>query len=66
MDLDKIILEQDNNFFEDDPDTVIYVRIFAWCNNVQKCKKKKKNTNKELMSIARYPKRWWNFCMPED
>lgn len=38
MDLDKIILEQDSNFFEDDPDTVIYVRIFAWCNNFQKCK----------------------------
>ena len=38
MDLDKIILEQDNNFFEDDPDAVIYVRIFAWFNNFQKCK----------------------------
>ena len=22
--------------------------------------------SKELMPIACHPKRWWNFCMPED
>ena len=26
----------------------------------------KKELNEELMSVARYPKRWWNFCMPGD
>ena len=30
VDLDKINLDNDNNFDEDDPDTIIYVRLLAW------------------------------------
>ena len=26
----------------------------------------KKELNEELIPIAWHPKRWWNFCMPED
>ena len=26
----------------------------------------KKKIREELMPVAWYPKRWWNFCMSED
>ena len=52
----------DNNFDEDDPDTVILIRLLAL-----HIKFKKRNTLKkrseELMLIAWHPKRWWNFCV---
>ena len=41
-----------NNFDEDDPDTIIFVRLLAW--------------REELLAIAWHPKRWWSFCMSED
>ena len=31
--LDKINLDYDNSFYEDDPDTVIHVRLLAWRSN---------------------------------
>ena len=37
-DLDKINLDNDNNFYEDDPDTIIHVRLLAWCSNFKKRK----------------------------
>ena len=33
LDFDKINL---NNFLEDDPDTIIYVKILVWCNKFGK------------------------------
>ena len=38
IDLDKINLDDDNNFYEDGPDTTIYVRLLAWCNKFEKRK----------------------------
>ena len=37
VDLDKINLE-DDNFYKDDPDTTINVRLLAWPNKIEKCK----------------------------
>ena len=41
--LDKIKLDNDNNFYKDDPDTIIYVRLLAWRNNFKKLKTLKKD-----------------------
>ena len=38
-DLEKIKLD---NFYEDDPDTIIHVRLLAWCSNFKKRKTLKK------------------------
>ena len=32
----------------------------------QRVKKRVKKIEKELMSIAWHPSRWWDWCMPED
>lgn len=36
--LDKIDLANDNNFDEDGPDTIVYVRLFAWHSKFKKSK----------------------------
>ena len=36
-DLDKINLNNNNNFYEDDSDSIIYVRLLVWCSNFKKC-----------------------------
>ena len=41
--LDKINLDNENNFYEDDPDTIIHVRLLACCS---KCKKQKALRNR--------------------
>ena len=56
----------DNNFDEDDPDTIILIRFLAWHIKFKKRKELKKNISEELMPIAWHPKRWLNFCMSED
>ena len=40
--LDKVNLDNDNNFDDDDPDTIIHVRLLAWCSKFEKCKALKK------------------------
>ena len=42
VDLDKINLDDDNNFYEDDLDTTIHVRLLAWCNKFEKFETLKK------------------------
>ena len=56
----------DNNFDEDDPDTIIHVRLLAWHIKFEKRKGLKRELNKELMPIAWHPSRWWDWCMSED
>ena len=56
----------DNNFDEDDPDTIILIRLLAWHSKFKKCKALKKKISEKLMLIAWHPKRWLNFCMSED
>ena len=43
LDLDKINLDDENNFYEDDPETIIQVRLSAWHNKFEKCKALKKD-----------------------
>ena len=56
----------DNNFDEDDPRTIILIRLLAWHRKFKKRRALKKKISKELMPIAWHPRRWWNFCMSED
>ena len=62
--LDKINLDN-VNLNEDDPETIVHVRLIAW-HNIFKCKPFKKDIGKELMPAAWHPTRWWDWCMPKD
>ena len=42
----------DNNFDEDDPDTIILIRLLAWHSKFEKRKALKKKISEELMPIA--------------
>ena len=46
VDLDKINLDNDNNIGEDDPNTIIHVRLLAWRSKFEKCRALKKNISK--------------------
>ena len=65
IDLNCINLDN-NNFDEDDPDTIIHVRLLAWHIKLGKRKTLKKDISEELMPVARHPNRWWDWCVSED
>ena len=56
-------LDNDNDFDEDDPDTIIPVRLWLGIVNL-KNKKHIKQVNEWLMLVAWHPK-WYNFYMSE-
>ena len=56
----------DNNFDEDDPDTIFLSDFSLGILYLKKTKHIKKELNEELMPVAWHPKRWWNFCMWKD
>ena len=55
-----------NNFYKDDPETIIHVRLLAWRNAFEKRKAFKKEMSKELTLVALHPTRWWDWCMSEN
>ena len=65
IDLNSINLN-DNNFSEDDPDTITHVRLLAWHYKFEKHKALKKELKKELMQVGWHPHRWWSRCVLED
>ena len=55
----------DNNFDEDDPDTIILIKLLAQHSKFKKRKALKKDKGKiNASSVA--SERWWNFCLSED
>ena len=42
VDLDKVNFDDDNNFYEDDPESIIHVRLLAWHNKFKNTKLLKK------------------------
>ena len=55
----------DDNFDEDDPETINHVRLMAWFDRYKQhntCKKMRK----ELLPVAWHPTRCWDWCMSED
>ena len=65
IDINNISL--DDNFDEDDPDTIILLWDF-WLGilNFKKCKELKKELSEELMPLAWHPDTWWDWWMSED
>ena len=55
IDLDSIILGK--NFDEDDPDTIILIRLLAWHIKFGKQKALKKELHEESMLVAWHPNR---------
>ena len=53
----------DNNFDEDDLDTIILIRPLAWHIKFEKLKALKRELNEELMPVAWHPSRW---CVSKD
>ena len=51
VDLNNINLD-DINFDEDDPESIIHVRLMTWCYRFKQRKALKKNINKGLMPVA--------------
>ena len=65
VDLNEISLDEDNNFDEDDPDTIVNVRFWLgiiYLKNVKHLKK----INEEFVPLVMHPKRWWKFCKSEN
>ena len=52
------------NYTEDDPETIIHVKLLAWHIKFEKRKPLKKE--EELKVLALHPKRCSNFFMSED
>ena len=48
----------DAKFSEDDPKTIIHVRLLAWHNKLKQREAFKKEIKKELMPVALEPTRW--------
>ena len=64
IDLNNINL--DNDFDEDDSDTIILIRLLAQHIKFEKCKALEKELCEESMCVAWHPNRWWNWCVSED
>ena len=54
------IWPDDDNF---DDETIIHVKLVAWCNRYKQHKALKKEISKELMPVAWHPARRWEWCM---
>ena len=61
-----IINLDDNSFNEDDPDTIIHVKLIAWCYKYKQRIAYKKDLSKELMLLAWHTTIWWGWCVPDD
>ena len=48
----------DDNFDEEDPNTIILIRLLAWHSKFEKYK-----VNEELMLVVLHPKRWKNWLV---
>ena len=46
------------NFYNNDRETIMHVRLMAWHNRFKQLKVFKKDVSKELIAIAWHPTRW--------
>ena len=56
----------DTNYDENDPDTAVQVRCFAWHIKFKKLKELKRELSEKLMPAVWHPNIWWDWCMSED
>ena len=52
------ISHDDTNYNEDDPETIIHIRLLAWHIKFGKRKTLKKGLKEELVLVAWHPRRW--------
>ena len=52
------LVNLDLNINDNDPETIIHVRIMTSCNQYKQCKAWKKDISKELMSVPWHLTRW--------
>ena len=55
LSIDLTDISLDNNFDEDDPDTIILTRLLVWHIKSTKLKEPKKELNEELMLVVWHP-----------
>ena len=60
IDLNNINFD-DSNYDEEDPDTIVLIRLLAWHIKFEKRKELIKKISVELMPVAWHPNRWWDF-----
>ena len=65
VDLEKINIGYHNNFYEDNPETLIHVRLLAWRNKFEKRKPFKKY-NQRINACSMASNKWWDWCMSKD
>ena len=58
VDLYKINFNNDKNFYEDDPETIIQIKLLPWWNKFEKRNALKKNISKDLMHVVWLLTRW--------
>ena len=66
LDIDLNNISLDGEFDQDDPDTIILMRLLDWYIKFRKRTELKKELSEELMAVAWHPDRWWVWCMSED
>ena len=59
-------IDLNNNFAEDDHDTIILTRLLARDIKFNQKKRSTKKIIEESMPVVWHPGRWWNFYMLED
>ena len=64
--IDLNIINLDENFDEEDSNTIILIRLLGWHTKFEKRKEPTKELNEELMSVAWHPKTWWDWFVSED
>ena len=64
--IDPNIINLDENFDEEDPNTIILIRLLGWHTKFEKRKEPTKELNEELMLVAWHPKRWWDWFVSKD
>ena len=47
-----------NTFDDDDPGTIILVRLIAWCDRYKKCKEHRKEISLKLIPVVWHSRRW--------
>ena len=66
LNIDLNNINRDNNFDEDDPDTIVLIRLLSWHIKFEKREELKKELSKELIPIAWHPNKWCDWCISED
>ena len=66
LNIDLNNINRDNNFDENDPDTIVLIRLLSWHIKFEKREELKKELSKELIPIAWHPNKWCDWCISED